>query len=155
MSGKQTRIRLLAPDEVEACAAMWRRSRFDAQPWLEERLGYSPEDDLAFFRNTLLEACQVWIALRGAVIVGMLALAPGKIEQLFVEPAQQGSGVGSALLDHAKAREPAGLKLFTHQRNERARVFYEQRGFQAVAFGTSPAPESEPDVEYRWPGASA
>ena len=34
---------------------------------------------------------------------------------------------------------------------ERARAFYERRGFRAVAFGRSPAPENEPDVKYAWP----
>lgn len=116
---------------------------------------YSPEDDLAFFRGKLMPTCRIWIARRDGVLVGMLALDQGKVEQLYVEPAEQGSGVGTALIDHAKAQRPAGLRLFTHQRNERARAFYEHMGFQAVAFGTSPAPESEPDVEYRWLGAGA
>jgi ribosomal protein S18 acetylase RimI-like enzyme len=58
--------------------------------------------------------------------------------------------VGTALLDKAKELTPAGLTLFTHQRNARARTFYERRGFRAVAFGVSPPPESEPDVKYAW-----
>jgi hypothetical protein len=33
---------------------------------------------------------------------------------------------------------------------ERARSFYERRGFRAVQFGVSPPPESEPDVRYAW-----
>ena len=28
--------------------------------------------------------------------------------------------------------------------------FYERRGFVATRFGVSPAPESEPDVQYEW-----
>jgi hypothetical protein len=42
------------------------------------------------------------------------------------------------------------LGLFTHQRNEKARRFYEARGFVAVRFGMSPPPENEPDVRYEW-----
>jgi hypothetical protein len=34
-----------------------------------------------------------------------------------------------------------------------ARAFYEWHGFSVVAFGVSPAPESERDVEYRWQAA--
>jgi hypothetical protein len=45
---------------------------------------------------------------------------------------------------------PGGLRLFTFQRNVPARSFYEKYGFRAVRFGVSPAPENEPDVEYRW-----
>ena len=63
----------------------------------------------------------------------------------------QGAGAGSALIAHAKRLHPSGVWLFTHQRNTRARAFYEARGFRAVAFGVSPPPESEPDVRYEWP----
>jgi hypothetical protein len=44
------------------------------------------------------------------------------------------------------------LRLVTLQRNDRARRFYEHRGFAAYEFGRSPPPEDEPDVWYRWPG---
>jgi ribosomal protein S18 acetylase RimI-like enzyme len=42
------------------------------------------------------------------------------------------------------------LRLFTFQRNDKARAFYQKHGFRVVALGVSPAPELEPDVEYRW-----
>jgi ribosomal protein S18 acetylase RimI-like enzyme len=58
--------------------------------------------------------------------------------------------VGSALLRQAAQLSPEGLRLFTFRRNEPGRRFYEKHGFRAVKFGTSPPPESEPDVEYRW-----
>ena len=47
-------------------------------------------------------------------------------------------------------KSPEGLTLSTYQRNERARAFYERRGFRAVRYGVSPPPECEPDVEYAW-----
>ena len=75
---------------------------------------------------------------------------PAKVDQLHVEPGSQGRGIGTALLDRAKQLAPEGLTWFTHQRNERARAFYERRGFRAVEFGVSPPPESEPDVRYAW-----
>ncbi len=145
----------MADHEVEQTVAVWARSRWDAQPWLERRMGHTLADNLAFFRGTVMKTTEVWVAARGDAIVGLLALAPGRVEHLYVDPPAQGQGVGSTLLDHAKRLTPDGLTLFTHQRNRRARAFYEGRGFRAVAFGVSPAPESEPDVEYRWDGAAA
>ena len=62
----------------------------------------------------------------------------------------QRQGVGTALLRQARACSPAELRLFTFQRNDKARAFYEKHGFTVVALGVSPAPELEPDVEYRW-----
>lgn len=142
-------IRPLGPDELEATVAVWRRARWDAQPWLEERMGHRPEDDRRYFRDVVLREGEVWVAVEGGEVVGLLALAGAHVHQLHVEPRCQGRGIGAALLDRAKLRSPAGLTLFTHRRNARARAFYERHGFRAVAFGTSPPPESEPDVRYR------
>ena len=58
--------------------------------------------------------------------------------------------MGTALIERARALAPDRLSLHTHQKNDKARAFYEKHGFRAVRFGVSPAPESEPDVEYEW-----
>ena len=80
----------------------------------------------------------------------MLALHDGFVAHLYVDPPAQRSGVGSALLAYAKRLSPERLSLYTHQRNLRARAFYERHGFRPVTFGVSPAPECEPDVRYAW-----
>ncbi len=80
----------------------------------------------------------------------MIALDVPWIRQLAVFPGCQRRGVGTALLRHARERSAAELRLFTFQRNAPARAFYAKHGFVVVAYGTSPAPELEPDVEYRW-----
>jgi ribosomal protein S18 acetylase RimI-like enzyme len=85
--------------------------------------------------------------------MGMLALCESWIRQLTVFPSFQRQGVGTALLQKAREYSPVQLRLFTFQRNNAARAFYERNGFSVVAFGVSPAPESEPDVEYRWQAA--
>jgi ribosomal protein S18 acetylase RimI-like enzyme len=54
------------------------------------------------------------------------------------------------MIEHARSLSPSLLELHTHQRNERARRFYEQHSFSVVQLGVSPPPESEPDVFYRW-----
>ena len=98
---------------------------------------------------------EVWVACEGGRPVGFLTLRGGFIGHLYVDPPCQGRGVGSALQAHAHERVPGRLELFTHQRNARARAFYERRGFRAVAFGTSPPPENEPDVRYVWEPSDA
>ena len=144
-------IRCARPEDLEAAVGVWERARWDAQqPWLEERMKYSHEDNLRHFRDVVMRENEVWLAVEDNEIVGFLALGDHKVDQLHVEPRCQGRGVGTALLDRAKELAPEGLALFTHQRNERARAFYERRGFRAVQFGVSPPPESEPDVKYAW-----
>jgi ribosomal protein S18 acetylase RimI-like enzyme len=85
--------------------------------------------------------------------MGLLALCDSWIRQLTVFPSYQRQGVGTALLQKARECSPGQLRLFTFHRNNAARAFYERNGFLVVAFGVSPAPESEPDVEYRWQAA--
>jgi ribosomal protein S18 acetylase RimI-like enzyme len=143
-------IRRLRPEELEAVVRMWRRSREDAQPWLEARMGHSPDDDLRHFRDVIASKYEVWVAAEAGLAVGLLALADGHVDQLYVDPAAQRRGVGTALIEHARSLFPSGLRLFTHQRNARARAFYEKLGFRVIRFGVSPPPESEPDVAYAW-----
>jgi ribosomal protein S18 acetylase RimI-like enzyme len=83
-------------------------------------------------------------------LLGLIALDVPWIGHLAVFPGYQRRGIGSALLSQARERSPRELRAFTFRRNLPARAFYERHGFVAVAFGVSPAPESEPDVEYRW-----
>ena len=80
----------------------------------------------------------------------MLALEVPWIRQFAVFPEYQRRGIGTALLRNARKCSPRELRLFTFQRNDVARAFYEKQGFVPVAFGISPPPELEPDVEYRW-----
>jgi ribosomal protein S18 acetylase RimI-like enzyme len=97
-----------------------------------------------------VSACELWVATRSEQLLGVIALEVPWIRHLAVFPEWQRQGVGTALLRKAQDRSPAELRLFTFQRNVAARAFYERHGFTAVAFGVSPAPEREPDVEYRW-----
>ena len=143
-------IRRYSPDELEAVVAIWERARWDAQLQVEERMAWGHDSNLAHFRDVVARECEVWLAVEGATLLGLLAVGDGLVSQLHVDPPHQGRGVGTALLDFAKGRNAAGLRLFTFQGNTRARAFYERHGFEAVAFGVSPPPESEPDVEYAW-----
>lgn len=129
---------------------LWRRARLHAFPELEARLGHTLEGDRRFVREILPARTALWVAEADGRALGFLAIAGDFIDQLFVDPDHQGRGAGSALIAHAKMLSPVGLRLFTFQSNARARAFYEKRGFVAARFGVSPAPESEPDVEYRW-----
>jgi len=144
-------IRRAGPEDLEDAVGVWERARWDAQqPWFRERMKCSHEDNLRHFREVVMRNNEVWLAVEDNERVGFLAIGDHEVDQLHVDPRCQGRGVGTALLDRAKELAPQGLTLFTHQRNERARAFYERRGFRAVQFGVSPPPESEPNVKYAW-----
>ncbi len=107
-------------------------------------------DDLGCFRDTIAAENEIWVAVDGETIVAFPALDGSVLNSLYVEAPAQGRGLGTLLMSKMQARSPAGFTLFTHQRNENARAFYEHRGLRAVAVGVSAPPENEPDVKYAW-----
>jgi len=93
----------------------------------------------------------VWVAEVAGEIVGMVAVADGFVQHLYILPGHQGLGIGSVLLGKARELSPDSLQLWAFQRNERARGFYERRGFVAVEFTNGANNEEQtPDVRYQW-----
>lgn len=155
-------IRPATVHDAEQVASMWLRSWDCALPSV--RRAHSDDEVRGWVRAVLLPAGRTWVAEsagergdRGAV-VGMLTTHDGWVDQLFIDPAAQGRGIGSALLAlarvRAEARDPSGLQLWTFQVNARARRFYERHGFVAVEFTDGQGNEErEPDVRYARPAA--
>jgi GNAT superfamily N-acetyltransferase len=138
----------IAADAAEI-ADVYLAARNDALPFL--RRLHTDEQVRAWIADTLLLQCRVWVARSQQRIVGFLALNNDELEQLYVLPGQYRRGVGSALLDVAKAESHGRLCLFTFQKNERARAFYESQGFRIVDWNDgSRNDEREPDMRFEW-----
>jgi len=143
-------IRPLAADDVDAVVRVWSATKRDTYDFIPQEQGRSVADDDAFFREHILPRCAIWIAIENGNVLGFLAIATTYVDRLYVRPDAQRRGVGAALLAKAIELSPSGFELHTHQKNTKARAFYEKAGLTAVRFGLSPPPESEPDVEYHW-----
>jgi GNAT superfamily N-acetyltransferase len=116
---------------------------------------HTVEEDRRFIENVILKECQVIVAEGGAGIVSFLALDGEEIRLLYSHPDFIGSGAASLLLDAAKKSGVVALELWCFQANQRARRFYEARGFRAVRFTDGQDNEEKvPDVRYRWERAS-
>ncbi|WP_244648612.1 GNAT family N-acetyltransferase [Neoaquamicrobium sediminum] len=88
------------------------------------------------------------IAEVGGRIVGFIAVEGEWIEQLYLDPAWTGRGIGSRLLALATANMPVS-RLHCFQANDGARRFYERHGFRAEAFGDGFGNEEGlPDITY-------
>ncbi|WDF33288.1 GNAT family N-acetyltransferase [Arthrobacter agilis] len=112
---------------------------------------HSDEETLRWITDAVLETQEVWVTRRDAKILAFLALSEDILEQLYVDPAHLGQGLGSGLVRLAQARRPQGLQLYTFMRNTRARAFCEHHGFSLVRTGDgSDNEENEPDALYRW-----
>ena len=114
-------------------------------------LAHTDEEVRGWIRD-VVAAGGTWVAVEPAgTIVGMMALEPGVLDQLYVRPDRLGEGIGRQLLELAKDRSPDGLSLYTFQVNARARRFYERNGFAAEWFGDGATNEErQPDVRYVW-----
>jgi ribosomal protein S18 acetylase RimI-like enzyme len=143
-------IRAMMESEIGVVAALWHRAGIAAYPYLPGWQALSLATARDVFRNHIAARCDIHVIERGSQVAGFIALDGSYIDRLYIDPAHQGHGLGTALTQFAKTRSPGGLELHTHQQNVAARRLYEKLGFTAVRFGTSPAPECAPDVEYHW-----
>lgn len=141
-------IRPARPDDAEALADVYLAAFHMTYDF---PLAHTDAQVRAWIRDVLIPSGDTWVAMLDGVVVGMLAVRPGDLDQLYVAPDAQGRGVGLRLVDRAKALSPGGLGLYTFQVNARARRFYERHGFVADAFGDgSGNEERQPDVHYTW-----
>ena len=147
-------IRDVTAEDAEPCAAIineW----YDETAWITRGDDETPENILAEFKEAWPRP-RVFIAERNGEVLGYLALErkDPKVGGLFIAAAHRRSGIGTALLNHAKALEPEGLTLWAAEANEQARAFYRRHGFDVLMFD-SPEKDDHPgggDFLLKWPG---
>ena len=112
---------------------------------------HTVEENRVFISNVIFEECEVTVAEDETGIVAFLALRGEEVRLLYTRPDRIGMGAGTQLIDAAKATELGALELWCFQANERARRFYEARGFHAIRFTDGAQNEERmPDIRYRW-----
>jgi GNAT superfamily N-acetyltransferase len=136
--------------DLDAVVRLWNETKRDTYHFIPIERARTVEEDRAFFRERILPHCAIWVAEEDRAIRGFSALNGTCVDRLYVHPSAQRRGVGTALLAQLQHVASGGFELYTHQKNTKARRFYEKHGLIAVRFGVSPPPESEPDVEYHW-----
>jgi len=142
-------IRPARVDDAVAIAQIHIDARRVAMPWLP--VLHTFEDTVQFFGNFVIANQIVRVAEVEGAVVGFIAIEGAFVDHLYVGPAHQSAGIGDALLKLAKETRPDGLKLWTFERNTKARKFYEKRGFVAIEFTDgSRNEERTPDVLYEW-----
>ncbi len=146
----QNIIRLYKTEDFEPITRLWFDAQTVAMPDMMARMDYKFDEAQAYFRNVIVLETQIWVYERDGVPLGFIAIQGELIDRLYVHPAYHRQGIGQALLVKARELLPEHIWLYTHVANKMARAFYEKNDFIAEGFGVSPAPESEPDVEYHW-----
>lgn len=142
------RFKLLDADHAEAAARIHRIAGA-LIPGYDTTL-HSADEFVQFYRERVLVEDEVWGGFDGDVLRGHIALLPGWIDHLYVDPEFHGSGIGGQLVQMAQRLQPE-FRLYTFQANSRARRFYERRGFviEELTDG-SRNDEKMPDMTYHW-----
>jgi GNAT superfamily N-acetyltransferase len=142
-------VRRAVDSDAAAVAEVWLRSFTAALPSV--RRAHSDDQVRSWFREVVVPDQETWVATVDDSVVAMMVLDGEDLDQLYLDPAWQGQGIGGCLVDLAKQRRPAGLSLWTFQANEPARRFYERRGFVAAECTDGQRNEErEPDIRYVW-----
>jgi ribosomal protein S18 acetylase RimI-like enzyme len=139
-------IRRATPEDAPAIGDVFVRAR-DGMTYLPR----IPDEDRPKLGDWIVERHEVWVAEDDGAVAGFIGIEPGYLSHIYVDPAAQNRGVGTALLAHAKALLPEGMQLWVFQRNEGARRLYEREGFRLVELTDGQGNmEQEPDARYEW-----
>ena len=112
---------------------------------------HTVEEDRRYIQNVILNECEVTVAEDESGIVSFLARQREDVRLLHTRPDRIGMGAGTQLIDAEKASGIGALELWCFEANERARRFYEARGFRAIRFTDGVHNEEQmPDIRYRW-----
>ena len=146
-------IRQAVPEDVPGVAALFIASQADALPFVAKL--HTPEETYAFIAGDVFLQCEVFVAETGGDLAGMMAVNGRHIDHLYLKPGLYRRGIGTQLLNHAKAMCPAGLTLYAFEVNTRACAFYRRHGFVAVEFGDGSGNEAGmPDILFEWKPAA-
>jgi ribosomal protein S18 acetylase RimI-like enzyme len=147
---EQIVVREAGAGDAAAIARVHIRSREVAMPFLPPRRR-SDAEVVRWVKNVVLAEAAVWVAAQAGVVVGYAAVEGEWLEHLYLLPDVRRRGIGSRLLEAAKAHRPDGLDLHVFQRNTDARAFYARHGFTVVDLDDgSRNMEHEPDMTLRW-----
>ncbi|MEH2009954.1 GNAT family N-acetyltransferase [Nostoc sp.] len=143
------RIRPYQSDNLEDTVRLWYRTWHETFSHIKHPHSYSVWK--ARFRDHLAAHGDIWLAEVENQIVGFVVVIKEEqwLSQLFVDATYQNLGIGSVLLDKAKAICPQGLRLHTLQANTRACAFYERHSFKVGKLSINEI-NGQPNVEYYW-----
>jgi GNAT superfamily N-acetyltransferase len=146
-------IRRGTRDDALPAAELWLRARNAAAGAIPPPV-HGDDEVRDWFASHVAHETELWVAVDNAgTLVGLLVLDGQWLDQLYVEPATIGRGVGAGLVQVAKRARPNGLRLWTFASNTGAQRFYERHGFvEAKRTDGRDNEEGAPDILYVWHG---
>jgi putative acetyltransferase len=121
-------IRASRSEDTAQVIDVWYRASLIAHPFLTDDF---LEVERAEIVERWLPAAATTIYEIDGRVVGFISLVDTEVGAVFVDPDHQGRGIGSALMDHARASRPF-LELDVFEANTIGRGFYRVYGFRLV-----------------------
>ena len=122
-------IRPFEPSDLPALLAVWEAVSAVAHSFLSDEFLAHERENIA---GRYPQVAEIWVATDGEALVGFISLVgSNEVGILFVDPDRQRSGVGSALMDHAR-RLRGRLEVDVFAENATGRAFYRTYGFREV-----------------------
>ncbi|WP_211357247.1 GNAT family N-acetyltransferase [Nocardioides rubriscoriae] len=113
--------------------------------------GVHGDREVEAWLTTRLTQDEVWVAEADDTVVAYARLTDTWLDDLYVLPEHAGRGIGSMLLDLAKALRPDGFSLWVFESNTAARAFYARHGLvEREHTDGSDNEEKAPDLRMSW-----
>jgi GNAT superfamily N-acetyltransferase/chorismate mutase len=142
-------LRPAVPRDAQAVASVQLASRAAASM----PPGIHTDEEVRGWLAGRLESDEVWVAEVDGAIAAYARLTADWLDDLYVVPDRAGLGIGTALLDVAKAQRPGGFCLWVFEMNTPARGFYARHGLVELERTDGQAnEEKQPDIRMAWPG---
>lgn len=144
-------LRKALNDDAQKVAEVYIRTRRASIPFIPPYV-HTDDEVREWISSIVIPMQDTWVAeTEEREIVAMMSLENGWIDQLYVDPAWNGQGIGSSMIQLAKERYPNGIQLWTFESNIDARRFYEHHDFLEVErTNGSDNEEHAPDIRYLW-----
>jgi ribosomal protein S18 acetylase RimI-like enzyme len=127
--GPQLAFRPLEQGDVKAISGIHHRACMVAYAFMNWR--YPIDEVERWYAGKFAEWSWTQAAFDADVMAGFIALKDHHIDQLYVDPSQQRTGIGSVLLGKALNAVSGRITLDVFEENLGARAFYEKHGFEA------------------------
>ena len=121
-------IRPYKDTDLDELLEAWYSASLVGHPFLDEAFFQQERKNI---REVYLPKAETWVFEQDGAVVGFISLLGNEVGAIFVDSNFHGSGIGRALMDHARSLRDF-LELTVFQDNKVGRDFYEKCGFHRV-----------------------
>ncbi|WP_435741524.1 GNAT family N-acetyltransferase [Nocardioides sp. SYSU DS0663] len=157
MAPPEALLRPATPADLVAVGEVYLAARAAAVPAMPP-IARTPQEVRDHWRGLDLAdgSRELWVAEVEGRVTGFAEVKGDWLDDLYVAPGAQRSGLGSALLGAVQALRPDGFSLWVFESNRPARTFYARRGLVELERTDGSANEERaPDIRMAWPGRDA